>query len=86
MIKDLVKEHVKAIVTVGDGAKNIEKFFKGIVPLHPAEYSMEKAVEQASSLAVSGDVVLLSPACASFDMFNNYEHRGKVFKDLVNKL
>jgi UDP-N-acetylmuramoylalanine--D-glutamate ligase len=85
-IKDLVKEHVKAIVTIGDGAKNIEKAFKGIAPLHPAEYSMEKAVEIAKSLSQKGDVVLLSPACASFDMFDNYEHRGRVFKEIVNKL
>ncbi len=85
-IKDLVKEHVKAIVTIGDGAKNIEKAFKGIVPLHPAEYSMEKAVEISKSLAANGDVILLSPACASFDMFDNYEHRGRVFKEIVNKL
>lgn len=85
-IKDLVTEHVKAIVTVGDGAKNLEKAFKGIVPLHPAEYSMDKAIEIAKSLAEKGDVVLLSPACASFDMFDNYEHRGRVFKELVNKL
>lgn len=85
-IKDLVKEHVKTIVTVGDGAKNIEKAFKGIVALYPAEYSMEKAIEIAKSLAEKGDVVLLSPACASFDMFDNYEHRGRVFKEIVNKL
>lgn len=85
-IKDLVQKHVKAIVTIGDGAKNIEKAFKDIVPLHPAEYSMEKAVEVAKSLAEKGDIVLLSPACASFDMFDNYEHRGRVFKEIVNKL
>lgn len=85
-IKDLVIKHVKAIVTVGDGAKNLEKAFKGVVPLHPAEYSMDKAIEIARSLAEKGDVVLLSPACASFDMFDNYEHRGRVFKELVNKL
>ena len=82
-IKDLVKEHVKAIVTIGDGAKNLDKAFKGVVPLHSAEYSMEKAVEIAKSLAEKGDVVLLSPACASFDMFDNYEHRGRVFKEII---
>ncbi|MDP4220986.1 MAG: UDP-N-acetylmuramoyl-L-alanine--D-glutamate ligase [Bacteroidota bacterium] len=85
-IKELIQKHVKAIITVGDGAKNIEKAFKGIVPIHPADYSMEKAVEIAASSADRGDVVLLSPACASFDMFDNYEHRGKVFKDIVNSL
>ncbi|MEP7235000.1 MAG: UDP-N-acetylmuramoyl-L-alanine--D-glutamate ligase [Ignavibacteriota bacterium] len=86
VIKDLVKEHVKAIVTIGDGAKNIEKFFKGVVPLHPGEYSMENAIAIAKVLAEKNEIVLLSPACASFDMFDNYEHRGKVFKEIVNKL
>jgi len=85
-IKELVKEHVKAIVTVGDGAAKIEKFFKDIVPLHSAGHSMEKAIELARDAAASGDVVLLSPACASFDMFDNYEHRGRVFKEIVNSL
>jgi UDP-N-acetylmuramoylalanine--D-glutamate ligase len=47
---------------------------------------MEDCVESAHRDAVNGSVVLLSPACASFDMFDNYEHRGKVFKELVNKL
>jgi len=85
-IKDLVTKHVKALVTIGDGAKNLEKAFKGVVPLHPAGYSMEKAIEIAKSIAEKGDVVLLSPACASFDMFDNFEHRGRVFKEIVNKL
>jgi UDP-N-acetylmuramoylalanine--D-glutamate ligase len=48
--------------------------------------SMEEAVKSSSKEAKSGEVVLLSPACASFDMFNNYEHRGKVFKEAVNNL
>ncbi|MEI8134250.1 MAG: UDP-N-acetylmuramoyl-L-alanine--D-glutamate ligase [bacterium] len=86
LILELVKKHVKAIVSIGDGAKYVEKAFKGIVPVHSADHSMVEAVAQASSLATGGDVVLLSPACASFDMFDNYEHRGRVFKELVNTL
>lgn len=85
-IKDLVAEHVKAIVTVGQGAKKLEDFFGSMKPVVSAGFSMEDAVEQARKIANKGDVVLLSPACASFDMFDNYEHRGKVFKELVHKL
>jgi UDP-N-acetylmuramoylalanine--D-glutamate ligase len=47
---------------------------------------MQVAVEKASEAAVSGDVVLLAPACSSFDQFENYEHRGQVFRQLVNEL
>ena len=86
LIKDLVKEHVKAIISIGDGAKKVEKAFKDIVPVHSGGHSMEAAVELARKEASKGDVVLLSPACASFDMFDNYEHRGKVFKEIVNNL
>jgi UDP-N-acetylmuramoylalanine--D-glutamate ligase len=85
-IADLVKEHVKAIVTVGKGAEKIEKFFKDIKPIYSAGMSMEEAVKLAKDASLPGDIVLLSPACASFDMFDNYEHRGKVFKELVNQL
>ncbi|MDP4200352.1 MAG: UDP-N-acetylmuramoyl-L-alanine--D-glutamate ligase [Bacteroidota bacterium] len=85
-IKDLVEQHVKAIVTVGKGAEKIEKFFKGMKPIHSAGMSMEEAVRLAKEAAAPGDIVLLSPACASFDMFENYEHRGRVFKELVNQL
>ncbi len=85
-IADLVKEHVKAIVTVGKGAEKIEKFFKEVKPIYSAGMSMEEAVKLAKENSAPGDVVLLSPACASFDMFDNYEHRGKVFKELVNQL
>jgi UDP-N-acetylmuramoylalanine--D-glutamate ligase len=86
LIESLVKEHVKLIVAIGDGAKKVEKYFKNIVPVMMAGHSMEKAIELSKNNAKSGEVVLLSPACASFDMFDNYEHRGRVFKELVNKL
>ncbi len=85
-ISDLVKEHVKAIVTVGKGAEKIEKFFGGTKPIYSAGMSMEEAVRLAREAAAPGDVVLLSPACASFDMFDNYEQRGRMFKELVNKI
>ncbi len=85
-IAELVKKHVKAIVTVGKGAEKVEKFFKEMKPIYSAGMSMEEAVRLAKEAAAPGDVVLLSPACASFDMFDNYEHRGKVFKELVNGL
>jgi UDP-N-acetylmuramoylalanine--D-glutamate ligase len=85
-VEALVQEHVRAIVTVGKGAKKIESFFAGKKPILSAGFSMEEAVKLATEAAREGDVVLLSPACASFDMFDNYEHRGKVFKELVNKL
>lgn len=86
LIKDLVREHVKAIISIGDGAKKVEKAFKDIVPVHSGGHSMEAAVELARKQASNGDAVLLSPACASFDMFDNFEHRGRVFKEIVKNL
>jgi UDP-N-acetylmuramoylalanine--D-glutamate ligase len=85
-IKELVEQNVKAVVTVGKGAEKIEKFFSGMKPIHSAGMSMDEAVRLAKDAAAPGDIVLLSPACASFDMFDNYEHRGKVFKGLVMQL
>jgi UDP-N-acetylmuramoylalanine--D-glutamate ligase len=83
-IKDLVDKHVKTIITVGDGGEKVKAFFGRVKPIHDAGHSMEKAVRLARTASEKGDVVLLSPACASFDMFDNYEHRGRVFKELVN--
>jgi UDP-N-acetylmuramoylalanine--D-glutamate ligase len=85
VIQDLVRKHVKAILAIGESAQKVENAFRGIVPLHRAS-SMEEAVRLSAQVGRAGDVVLLSPACASFDWFKNYEHRGKVFKDLVNHL
>lgn len=82
---ELVRKHVKAIVAIGESAEKVHAAFHTLVPVEKA-VSMKDAVHTAARLAVRGDVVLLSPACASFDWFTNYEQRGKVFKDLVAEL
>jgi UDP-N-acetylmuramoylalanine--D-glutamate ligase len=84
-LTELVRKQVKAIVAIGESADIVEQSFKGTTVITKAS-SMEEAVDIARFLAQPGDVVLLSPACASFDWFKNYEHRGEVFKQLVNKL
>ena len=84
-LTELVRKQVKAIVAIGESADIVEQSFKGTTVISKAS-SMEEAVATARFLAQPGDVVLLSPACASFDWFKNYEHRGEVFKQLVNKL
>lgn len=84
-IKELVIKKVKKIFAIGSSAEKVFNFFHNDVKVE-LEKSLEDAVKNSSREAKNGDVVLLSPACASFDMFNNYEHRGKVFKEAVNKL
>ena len=84
-IKDLVEKNVKHIVAIGESKEKVVNFFEGIVRVTRAE-SMEDAVNKAAGEARKGDIVLLSPACASFDMFDNYEHRGREFKRIVNAL
>ncbi|HVK37084.1 MAG TPA: UDP-N-acetylmuramoyl-L-alanine--D-glutamate ligase [Candidatus Kapabacteria bacterium] len=85
-ILDLVRERVKAVVLVGEAADEMQKAFEPLVPVHRAGMSLEDAVAQARRIAEPGDVVLLSPACASFDMFRNYEHRGDRFRELVQSM
>ena len=84
-LKELVKNRVKSIVAIGESAGTVEQAFRSVTTVVRAS-SMEEAVRHAAKLAVPGDVVLLSPACASFDWFENYEQRGRVFKELVSKL
>ncbi|HHB92994.1 MAG TPA: UDP-N-acetylmuramoyl-L-alanine--D-glutamate ligase [Thioploca sp.] len=79
----VVAEHCHAVVLIGKDAPLIAKILS--VPIYYAN-SMEDAVIKAANLANSGEAVLLSPACASFDMFDNYEHRGKVFEEVVKQL
>lgn len=84
-IRNLVLEHVKKIYAIGVSAQKIYDYFHSIVETEKKE-SLEEAVESGRKEAIKDTVLLLSPACASFDMFDNYEHRGEVFKNTVNKL
>jgi len=86
LIAELVKEKVKAIICMGTDNKKIIEFFKEIVPVIVEADSANKAVAESFHLAEKGDVVLLSPACASFDLFKNYEDRGRQFKAAVKEL
>jgi UDP-N-acetylmuramoylalanine--D-glutamate ligase len=81
VLNDLIRQRVKRIYTIGAAAAKIESQVKGAEIVH-AE-TLENAIRKAHATAQPGDVVLLAPACASFDQFKNYEHRGRVFKDIV---
>jgi len=84
-IKALVIERVKKIYAIGSSAEKIFSFFHALVKVE-IKKSLEDVIITVINEARKGDVVLLSPACASFDMFDNYEHRGEVFKKAVNSL
>lgn len=84
-LADTVIQHCRACVLIGRDAPLIAEALANTVPLHHAE-NLEAAVTQAAKLAQVGDSVLLSPACASFDMFENYEQRGKMFVETVKQL
>jgi UDP-N-acetylmuramoylalanine--D-glutamate ligase len=84
-LNDLVKTHCRAVIAIGESAEKVTAAFSAIVPVQKA-LTMPEAVQKARALAGKGDIVLLSPACASFDWFDNYEHRGKVFKEIVHAL
>jgi UDP-N-acetylmuramoylalanine--D-glutamate ligase len=85
-LNGVVKEKVKAIVCLGKDNQKIINAFSDLVPTIVETTSMEEAVRSAYYLAHKGDTVLLSPACASFDLFNNYEDRGHQFKMAVRNL
>ena len=80
-----LSKHVKHAILIGEAALKIEKVIGHRISWSSAD-SMQQAVKDAANLSEPGDIVLLAPACASFDMFDNYEHRGQVFKELVNSI
>ncbi|MGB9664984.1 MAG: UDP-N-acetylmuramoyl-L-alanine--D-glutamate ligase [Ignavibacteria bacterium] len=84
-IKDLVKERVKLIFAFGESRDKIKNYFDGIKQVIVCN-SLNEVVKEAHKKASPGDVVLFSPSCKSFDQFNDFEHRGKTFKELVNQL
>jgi len=82
----LVREKVKAIICLGADNTKIKEFFGNVVDLMVETFAMEEAVKVAYKIAQRGDTVLLSPACASFDLFENYEDRGNQFKEAIKNL
>lgn len=85
-LRKSIIEKVHTIIAIGEGKKQIEEQLGNIAPNMIKAESMEEAVRLGHKVAKKGEVVLLSPACASFDMFQNYEHRGSEFKRCVNNL
>jgi UDP-N-acetylmuramoylalanine--D-glutamate ligase len=85
-LTELVKAKVHAMICLGVDNRKIIETFGNIVPQYVEVQSMADAVKAAYTMAKSGDTVLLSPACASFDLFNNYEDRGTQFKKYVREL
>ena len=85
VLNDLLRRRVKRVYTIGAAAPKIESQIKEAADIFHAE-TLEKAIRRAAQDAKPNDIVLLAPACASFDQFDSYEHRGKVFKDVVKSL
>jgi UDP-N-acetylmuramoylalanine--D-glutamate ligase len=85
LMNDLLRERVKRVYTIGSAAEKIRSHVQSVVEVLACR-TLDNAVERAHDLARSGDVVLLAPACSSFDQFDNYEHRGRTFKTLVERL
>ena len=82
----MVREKVKALICLGKRNQKLIDFFSPVVNVVIETISMPDAVKAAYSMASKGDVVLLSPACSSFDLFKNFEDRGNQFKSEVRKL
>ena len=85
LLDDLVKHNVKAVVCIGEEADSIFNHYCTMIRCVKAE-TLQNAVNIAKGIAIQGDVVLFTPACKSFDMFMNFEHRGEVYKEIIHRL
>lgn len=85
LLSPFIRERVKALVLLGETRDRLHQVWEGLAPTYMVQ-DMDEAVTQAYRLAEPGEVVLLSPACASFDMFRNYAHRGETFQRIVGEL
>jgi UDP-N-acetylmuramoylalanine--D-glutamate ligase len=81
----LISERVRTVYTIGVAAGKIETQLRGAAPIRSCQ-TLAHAVKEAAEAARSGEVVLLAPACSSFDQFDSYEQRGRIFKQLVGEL
>jgi UDP-N-acetylmuramoylalanine--D-glutamate ligase len=85
LLNNLIAAHVKALILFGETRERLAREWQGLAPAYLAD-DMAAAVARAWDLARPGEVVLLSPACASFDMYKDYAHRGRTFQKLVREL
>ena len=85
LLAPLLRERVKSVYTIGSAAEKIGRQLAGVTKIVEAE-TLASAVTLAAAVAQTGEIVLLAPACASFDQFENYGHRGRVFVECVKKL
>ncbi|MBU1628514.1 MAG: UDP-N-acetylmuramoyl-L-alanine--D-glutamate ligase, partial [Gammaproteobacteria bacterium] len=85
-LRESVKKYVRKLILIGEAAKQLAVVLDGCCDMEHAGDSIDCAIKKADLAALRGDLVLLSPACASFDMFNNYKHRGDVFMEKVQAL
>jgi len=86
VLQDLVRQKVKHMIVIGEIREQLRQVFSSVVPVSEGGMDFSKAVDMARARAQPGGVVLLSPMTASFDMFKNYEERGKVFKKIVQEM